>query len=148
MKVHLNIDKEKEETEVNIQTHNEEIGEGLLKHINQYSTPNKSKLGVKTSNGILMIEKSDIMFAEIFGKELSIITTEEEITTRQSLQALQNELSSQNFVQITKSSIINIQYVKKISPSFSGNFTTSLTSGNKVSISRRYVKNLNKALRI
>lgn len=148
MKVHLNIDKKKEVTEVNIQTYNEEIGEGLLKHIYQYSTTNTSKLGVKTSNGILMVEKSDVIFAEIFGKELSIITTEEEITTRQSLQALQNKLSSQNFVQVTRSSIINIQYVKKISPSFSGNFTAALTNGSKVSISRRYVRNLNKALRI
>lgn len=148
MKVHLNIDKKKEVTEVNIQTYNEEIGEGLLKHIYQYSTTNTSKLGVKTSNGILMVEKSDVIFAEIFVKELSIITTEEEITTRQSLQALQNKLSSQNFVQVTRSSIINIQYVKKISPSFSGNFTAALTNGSKVSISRRYVRNLNKALRI
>lgn len=148
MEVHLNIDKEKEMTEVNIKTYNEKIGEGLLQHINQYSTPNINKLGIKTSNGVLMIDKAEIMFAEIFGKQLAITTTEEEITTRLSLQALLSELSNQNFVQITKSSIINIQYVKKISPSFSGNFTATLKAGNKILISRRYVKNLNKALRI
>lgn len=148
LKIHLNIDKQRKWTEIDINTADEKLGEGLLTHINTYTTPNLHKIGIKNTNGIQMISQAEILFAEIFDKQLSITTTEETITTRLTLSNLQHKLSNQKFIQITKSSIINIEFVKKVSPSFSGNFTATLTTGKKVSISRRYVKNFNKALNI
>lgn len=145
--IHLQIDESTSTTDVTINTYDKEIGENLLRHIQQFETPN-NKIGIKTSNGIYLITKSDIIFAEIFDKELTIITKEETFTTRMSLNALQQELTHKRFVQISKSSIVNVEYITRVSPSFSGNFFATLKNGKKITISRRYVKNLNKILGI
>ena len=148
VRVHLKIDEVRTITEVNINTFDRKTGESLLEHINNFTFSNLDKLGIKTSEGIFMISKSDIMFAEIFDKEITITTTEKEFTTRMALSTLQHKLAGAFFIQISKSSIINVHFIKKVNPSFSGNLIATLTNGKKVSISRRYVKNLNKALGI
>ncbi|MDV3052847.1 LytTR family DNA-binding domain-containing protein [Staphylococcus ureilyticus] len=148
VRVHLKIDEVRTITEVKINTFDRKTGESLLEHINNFTFSNLDKLGIKTSEGIFMISKSDIMFAEIFDKEITITTTEKELTTRMSLNTLQHKLAGALFIQISKSSIINVHFIKKVNPSFSGNLIATLTNGKKVSISRRYVKNLNKALGI
>ena len=145
--VHLQIDSTKTLTDVTISTYEQEIGNNLLNYIQQYESPS-DKIGIKTSQGLSLVIKANIIFAEIFDKQLSITTTEETITTRMSLNALQQTLPSHKFVQISKSSIVNIEHITKVSPSFSGNLFGTLINNKKVTISRRYVKNLNKALGI
>ena len=148
IRVNLNIDAIHTITEVNINTGDKTIGENLLDYINKFSYLNTNKLGIKTPEGTVMINKSDIMFAEIFDKELTITTTEQEFTTRMTLSTLQQKLGSTLIIQISKFSIINVHFIQKVNPSFSGNLIATLANGKKVSISRRYVKNLNKVLDI
>lgn len=148
VRVSLNIDAIHSVTEVNINTSDRKIGENLLDYINKFSSSTTNKLGIKTSEGTVMINKSDIMFAEIFDKELTITTTEQELTTRMTLSTLHQKLSSSLIIQISKASIINVHFIQKVNPSFSGNLIATLADGKKVSISRRYVKNLNKVLDI
>lgn len=145
--VHLQIDASTTITDVTINTYEQEIGNNLLKYIQQYETPN-GKIGIKTSQGVYLITKTDIIFAEVFDKQLTIATTEETYTTRMSLNALQQSLPENKFVQITKSSIVNIEHITKVSPSFSGNLYATLINNQKVTISRRYVKNLTQILGI
>ncbi|GEQ04106.1 transcriptional regulator [Staphylococcus ureilyticus] len=148
MKVRLKIDPVHTITEVNINTYDKKTGENLLDYINKFSLINTNKLGIKTSEGVFMVNKPDIMFAEIFDKNLTITTTDGEISTRMTLNKLHQELAPSLFIQISKSSIINVHFIKKVSPSFSGNLMATLTNDKKVSISRRYIKNLNKVLDI
>ncbi|MFZ8100055.1 LytTR family DNA-binding domain-containing protein [Staphylococcus arlettae] len=148
VKVSLNIDDVQTITKVNIHTFDRKIGESLLNYIHNFSFSNINKLGIKTQDGIFMINKSDIMFAEIFDKELTITTTDQKLTTHMSLSTLQQKLGSSLIIQISKASIINVHFIQKVNPSFSGNLIATLTNGKKVSISRRYVKNLNKVLDI
>lgn len=148
VKVSLNIDDVQTITKVNIHTFDRKIGESLLNYIHNFSFSNINKLGIKTQDGIFMINKSDIMFAEIFDKELTITTTDQKLTTHMSLSTLQQKLGSSLIIQISKASIINVHFIQKVNPSFSGNLIATLTNEKKVSISRRYVKNLNKVLDI
>src|SRR5699024_10882176 len=146
MKTHILIYQTKEITETNNKKYDRITSEDILLHLRQYTVPSAQKLGVKTADGILMIHKTEILFAEIFGKHLSITSKEETITTRMTLSALQRTLSNPSVIQTTKSSIVNITFIKKVDPSLSGNLTATLTNGKKISISRRYVKNVNQAL--
>lgn len=143
--IYLNINKELSHTNVTIETNDKTTGNDIYNHLEQFTIPTK-KLNIKTQNGIYMIDKENIIFAEIFDKKITIQTTEETLETRLPLNTLYESLNHQTFIQISKSSIINIDYIKKIDPSFSGNFFATLKNGEKVSISRRYVKNLSKAL--
>ena len=76
MKVRLKIDPVHTITEVNINTYDKKTGENLLDYINKFSLINTNKLGIKTSEGVFMVNKPDIMFAEIFDKNLTITTTD------------------------------------------------------------------------
>ena len=141
--VQLNIDTSQTTTDISIRTFEQELGHNLLTYIQQFETSNH-KIGIKTSQGTSLILKEDIIFAEVFDKQLNIIT----LTTRMSLTALQQTLPKQKFVQISKSSIVNIEHINKVSPSFSGNLYATLSNNKKVTISRRYVKNLTEILDI
>ncbi|UXR78445.1 MULTISPECIES: LytTR family DNA-binding domain-containing protein [unclassified Staphylococcus] len=141
LKVHLKLDTKATATDVTINTNDSTLGTDLLKYIEQYEVP-RSKIGVKTEQGVHLVSKSDIIFAEIFEKQLTIVTTAHTYTTRMTLQRLQQSLTDRQFVQISKSSLVNIDYITKVAPSFSGNLYATLTNQQKVTISRRYVKNL------
>ncbi|ARB39926.1 MULTISPECIES: LytTR family DNA-binding domain-containing protein [Mammaliicoccus] len=145
--VQLNIDTSQTTTDISIRTFEQELGHNLLTYIQQFETSNH-KIGIKTSQGTSLILKEDIIFAEVFDKQLNIITLSETLTTRMSLTALQQTLPKQKFVQISKSSIVNIEHITKVSPSFSGNLYATLSNNKKVTISRRYVKNLTEILGI
>ncbi|MGD6767181.1 MULTISPECIES: LytTR family DNA-binding domain-containing protein [Mammaliicoccus] len=145
--VHLHIDSTSSSTDITISTYEQKIGNQLLDYIQQYQTPS-DKIGIKTTQGVHLVTKSDIIFIEIYDKQLTIITKTEQFTSRMSLISIQQQLSQQHFVQISKSSIVNVDYISKVSPSFSGNLIATLINNKKVSISRRYVKNLTKILGI
>lgn len=149
LNVHLKMDTSATETDVTINTYDQEFGVNLLKYIQQYETTSpSSKIGIKTSQGVYLIAKSDIIFAEIFDKQLTIVTTEAAYTTRMTLHRLQETLPNRQFIQISKSSIVNIEHITKVAPSFSGNLYATLSNQQKVTISRRYVKNLTQILGI
>ena len=58
------------------------------------------------------------------------------------------EFSNKGFVQINKSTIVNINFVKSISAEFSGNYTARLKNSNKtLTISRKYFNDFKKFIR-
>lgn len=145
--VHLQIDTNTTSTDVTIRTYEQDIGNHLLDYIQKYRT-HTDKIGIKTEQGVHLINQSDIIFVEIFDKQLTLLTKNEQFTTRMSLTSLQQNLSHHQFVQISKSSIVNVDFITRVSPSFSGNLIATLINNQKVSISRRYVKNLMNVLGI
>ncbi|PNZ77547.1 lytTr DNA-binding domain protein [Staphylococcus microti] len=147
LNVHLNVDTAMTKTDVTVNTFDQEVGLNLVKHIQQYEIP-RNKIGIKTADGVYLIVKSHIIFAEIFDKELTVVTTDGTYQTRMTLRRLQEALPDHQFIQISKSSIVNIEYITKVAPSFSGNLYATLSNRKKVTISRRYVKNLTKSLGI
>lgn len=59
-----------------------------------------------------------------------------------------DELNSNTFMQVSKSELLNIQMIKKVEPSFSGNLIAVMSNGQKVNISRRFVSILKERLGI
>ncbi len=51
-------------------------------------------------------------------------------------------------MQVSKSELLNIQMIKKVEPSFSGNLIAVMSNGQKVNISRRFVSILKERLGI
>uniref|UniRef100_UPI00359CA208 LytTR family DNA-binding domain-containing protein n=1 Tax=Nosocomiicoccus ampullae TaxID=489910 RepID=UPI00359CA208 len=57
-------------------------------------------------------------------------------------------MNSNTFMQVSKSELLNIQMIKKVEPSFSGNLIAVMSNGQKVNISRRFVSILKERLGI
>lgn len=147
MKVELIIDDKLNEDEVKIHTKTATAGARVLSYIDHFTT-DRENLIIRSDEELLMIQKSDVISAEIQDKTLTIYTKTEEIVTTKSLRGLLGELNSETFLKVSKAEMLNIQMINRVEPSFSGNLIARMKNGKKVSISRRYVSKLKERLGI
>lgn len=147
MKTELIIDKQLNDDEIKIHTKNTTVGARILSFIDHFTT-DRENLAIRSDEEFLMVQKSDIICAEVQDKTLTLYTTEDEIVTTKTLSALMEEIKSETFMKVSKSGMLNIQMIKRVEPSFSGNLTARMINGTKVNISRRYVPSLKERLGI
>lgn len=147
MKTELIIDEQLNEDEVKIHTKTAIAGARVLSYIDHFTT-DRENLIIRSDEELLMIQKSDVISAEVQDKTLTIYTKTEEIVTSKSLRELLEELNSETFLKVSKAEMLNIQMINRVEPSFSGNLIARMKNGKKVSISRRYVSKLKERLGI
>ena len=143
----LRVDTSMDEDHIIIQSSSKKAGTRIMTHL-EYMDNSNDNLVLKQDDEYIIIQKQEIIFAEVYGKNLVIYTAEEEISTTKTLASLLEALPPEIFIQVSKSSILNISSIKKVEPFFSGNLTAKLSNGMKASISRRYVKTLKQRLGI
>ena len=76
-----------------------------------------------------------------------LYTNERVYETAYRLYELEERLQSKHFLRIAKSMLVNLMKIQSIQPAFNGRFTAVLRSGEKIIISRSYVKALKAALK-
>ena len=68
-------------------------------------------------------------------------TAAETFESRQKLYELMEQLGRQSFVQVSKSTIVNLAFVKSIQAEFSGNYLIKLKNRKeKLTLSRKYFR--------
>lgn len=146
--VRVEVDDTLECSEVLIRATTLENGIKIADYLSKYKEQYFFQLPIKQEDSVFLLEKEAIIFAEVCQKELTIVTLEGKWCTKMALSHLLAELPEDQFLQISKSSIVNLQKIHKLELSFSGNLTAFLTNGIKVQVARRYVKELKKRLGI
>ena len=68
--------------------------------------------------------------------------------TSHRLYELEQILSEQDFIRISKSQIMNVNYVKHLHPELNRTILATMCNGERLSVSRRYVPELKKLLSI
>ena len=87
------------------------------------------------------MDPSEIVFLETKGSKVHACTIRDRYESRLKLYELNEQLTSRSFVQINKSTIVNINFVKSIQAEFSGNYCLKLKDRPEVlTISRNYFK--------
>jgi len=147
MKTELVIDEQLNDDEVKIHTKTPTTGARILSYIDHFTT-DKESLVIRSDEEFLMIQKSDIICAEVQDKTLTVYTKTDQVMTSKSLNALMKEMKSETFLKVSKAEMLNIQMIDRVEPSFSGNLIARMKNGRKVSISRRYVSKLKERLGI
>ena len=147
MKAELIIDNQLNENEVKIHTKTAIAGARVLSYIDHFTT-DRENLIIRSDEELRMIQKSEIICAEVQDKALTIYTKSEQIVTSKSLSTLMKEMNSETFLKVSKAEMLNIQMIDRVEPSFSGNLIARMKNGRKVSISRRYVASLKERLGI
>lgn len=88
-----------------------------------------------------LLDPRDIVFIETGGSRTAICTASETYDSRQKLFELCEQLEGRGFVQINKSTIVNMSAVKSIQAEFSGNYRIKLkTRKESLTVSRKYFK--------
>ncbi|MFC3419338.1 LytR/AlgR family response regulator transcription factor [Salinicoccus hispanicus] len=146
-RIELSIEETMSEDHILIHCRSDTVGSKVMSSLSNMTKDNKS-LVLKQDDSYVIVDKSDIVFAEVYNKELTVYTIDEEIKTSQSLSSFYESLPRESFIQVSKSSILNVHKIKRVEAHFSGNLLSHLSNGMKTSISRRYVSQLKEKLGI
>lgn len=123
------------------------IDEQLLKLI--YSIKSgRDKLACYDNGTIIMLEPQKIYYFESVDNRVFAYGEKQVFEIRQKLYELEKILENTDFVRISKSVIVNLSKIRKLSPAFNSRFEALLKNGEKVIVSRQYVPEMKKKLGI
>ena len=117
----------------------------LLSYIKNFDKKVDSLLPVKTEDRILTIKIEEIIKVEVEKTELSFYTTNSVIKTNGRLYQILEKLNN-DFVQVSKHGIINLNYLESLEAGFTGKMIAKLDFKQKTDVSRRYLPELEKKL--
>ena len=125
----------------------DKIGDDLQKILN-YIKQGNNKLNVYKNGDIYFIEPEQIYYFESVDQKVFAYGKTEVYEVKSKLYELENELPARDFMRATKSTILNLNKIKSLTPAFSGRFEALLKNGERVIISRQYVNVLKERLGI
>lgn len=113
------------------------LDEGIVRLLNQLKNGN-DKISLYKDSTIVPVEVSEILYFESVDDRVFAYSNNQVFESRQKLYQLEQELPSE-FLRSSKSVIVNINKIEKLSPDFSGRIEAVLCNGCKVIFSRMYV---------
>jgi DNA-binding LytR/AlgR family response regulator len=93
------------------------------------------------------IAVTDICYFESVDGKTFFYTNDRIYETSYRIYELEEMLRAKHFLRISKAMLVNLMKIQSIQPAFNGRFLAVLRSGEKIIISRNYVKALKSALR-
>ena len=93
------------------------------------------------------IAVTDICYIESVDGKTFLYTGDGVYETAYRIYELEELLKAKHFLRISKPMLVNLMKIQSIQPAFNGRFTAILNSGEKIIISRNYVKALKAALK-
>ena len=139
MKLNL-IHAEQNEVEVTIQgdTGSEEV-QRLLALLHEDA--GQGMILLEREDERFLFDPDEIIYLEVFDGKTRAATTPGQYEVKEKLYQLAASLKRDGFIQINKSTLVNIHFVKSISAEFSGNYTAKLKGRSEtLTISRSYFK--------
>jgi two-component system, LytTR family, response regulator LytT len=107
------------------------------------------KLAVEKEGEIVYLKPDEILYVYRDEKVSKVVTTISEYEMKIPLKDLETRLTAFSFFRIHKSFLVNLNYVSKLSPWFSGAYELKLVGREeKLSVSRNYVKELRQRLEL
>lgn len=145
LKIQMEIEKKWIEPEVHIRAAEEKIGKQIADRLEDYQ---ENQLVIKVKDEFIFLNKAEIVYLEVFNKIVTLYTAKENYSFRKSLVALKEELPSEQFLQVSKSALVNTKEIQKLELAFSGSMYAYLKNQQKITVSRRFVDQLKRHLGI
>jgi two-component system response regulator LytT len=121
----------------------------FLQEVKPDEQKRSGKLAVDTSGDIFYLDPKDIVYILYEERASKVMTTKGEYSTKTPLKELERRLSSYDFFRIHKSYLVNIHYIKRLTPWFNGAYQLEIEGfSEQLSVSRNYVKVLRARLEI
>jgi len=98
----------------------------------------QGRILVKSSGEIFFLKAEEIDWIEAEGDYMKFHVSGKTHLMRETMARLEARLDPKRFVRIHRSTIVNIDRVRKLSPSFAGDYTVVLQDGTKLKLSRGF----------
>ena len=122
-----------------------ELDERMLQLLHSLKA-GKHQLAAWRDGQIVMLELKEAYYFEAVDNRVYIYTQQEVYESRMKLYELEQQYGTADFLRISKSVIVNMTKIRKLSPGFNGRFEAHLKNGERVVISRQYVPALKERL--
>lgn len=143
MKVSVDISAEYKEPYAVIYT--DKVTEEIQRIIDTFSTNESPITALQNEEDIIILQPKEIYMIRVENGDTIIYGETEKYRSRKRLYELGVQLGKQ-FLQISKSTLINLSYMDSIEPGFSGTLLLKLKNGCKDYVSRKYLPEFKKYL--
>ena len=110
-----------------------------LRNIINYINLQSRVITTKQDGVLYRIPLVNVFFFESVNNKTYLHTDNDVILCSQKLYELEKELEHTSFLRISKSQILNLDYVQKVKTFFNGKYEATLTNDETIIISRHYV---------
>lgn len=104
------------------------------------------RLVVKVDGRVLLIKSEDVDWIEAADNYVSLHVGNDSHLLRETMSSLEKRLSPEQFLRISRSTIVNVERIKELQPMFHGEYVVILRNGTKLNLSRGYREKLNQLL--
>lgn len=123
-------------------------GEEAIKVISALNTFSFGKLILQGEDESFLFNAADIIYFVSEQGKTYAVTENGKYEVKEKLYMLSDSLKNKGFIQINKSTVVNINFVKSISAEFSGNYTARLKNKKEtLIISRKYFNSFKEFVR-
>ena len=124
-----------------------EVNDDLQKLLNQLKQGN-GKIAAYQNGDIFFLEPEQIYYFESVDQKVFAYGKTNVYEVKSKLYELEEQLPGRDFMRASKSTILNLNKISRLTPAFSGRFEALLQNGEKAIISRQYVSVLKELLGI
>ncbi|MBR2821898.1 MAG: LytTR family transcriptional regulator [Clostridiales bacterium] len=145
MKVSIDISPEYKEPFAVI--HTDKVTDDIQRMIEIFSSSETPVTALMNEEDIIVLQPGDIYMVRVEDGDTIIYGQKLRFRSRKRLYELSGQLGRQ-FMQISKTTLINLSYMDSIEPGFSGTLLLKLKNGCKDYVSRKYLPEFKKYLGI
>lgn len=143
MKVNIDISAEYKEPYAVI--HTDKVTEEIQRMIDIFSTSETPVTALQNEEDIVVLQPKEIYMVRVENGDTVIYGAKQKYRSRKRLYELAQQLGKQ-FMQISKTTLINLSCMDSIEPGFSGTLLLKLKNGDKDYVSRKYLPEFKKYL--
>ena len=143
MKVKIDISAEYKEPFAVI--HTDKVTDEISRIADLLSTSETPVTALQNEEDIVILQPKDIFMVRVENGDTVIYGAKQQFRSRKRLYELAEQLGKQ-FMQISKTTLVNLSYMDSIEPGFSGTLLLKLKNGNKDYVSRKYLPEFKKYL--
>ena len=143
MKINVDISSEYKEPYAVIYTN--EVTEDIQRIIDTLGSKEIPVIALQSNGDMVILQPSEIYMVRVENGETMIYTEKKIYRSRKRLYEVGQQLGTQ-FMQISKSTLVNLYYMDSIEPGFSGTLLLKLKNGCKDYVSRTYLPEFKKYL--
>ena len=133
-------------TEYSHETLSEQI-EQLVKRF-QPSSPYLQRLVIRSEGSILLVRVEDVDWLEAAGNYVCVHLGKRNHIVRDSLAHLEKQLDPARFLRVHRSTMVNLDRIRELRPTFQGDYKVVLLSGDILPLGRKYREALTRQLGI
>lgn len=117
----------------------------LINYLKKFNRQSNVLIPIKTEDRILTVKQVDLIKVEVTKSILSFYTKDAVVKTNGRLYQILTRLN-ENFVQVSKHGVININHLVSLEAGFTGNMIAKLSFNQRADVSRKYLPELERRL--